>query len=119
MSLDPRACAQLAAEVLDEKKGEDIIVLDISEVSIMADYFVITSGRSSVHVKALADEVEKKLVEAGFRLRGKEGYNDGRWVLLDFYDCIIHIFHENEREYFNLERLWADAKPIELPVTTE
>ena len=67
-------------------------------------------------MKALADEVEEKVLAAGFRLRGKEGYNEGKWVLLDFYDCIVHIFHENEREYYQLERLWADAKPLELQI---
>jgi len=114
MLKDPKACAELAAEILSDKKGEDILVLDISEVSVLADYFVICTGRSSLHVRALADEVEKKILEAGFRIRGKEGYNEGKWVLLDFYDCIVHIFHENERKYYMLERLWADAKPLEL-----
>lgn len=112
MKKDPRECAILAAKILEDKKGQDIIILDISKISVMADYFVIATGRSVVHVRALADELEKKLVEEGFNLRGKEGYREARWVLLDFYDVIVHIFYAPEREYYMLERLWADATRI-------
>lgn len=109
MAKDPKDCAIIAANVLEDKKGQDVVILDISGISILADYFVIATGKSSVHLKALADEVEKKLLEEGFALRGKEGYDDARWILLDFYDVVVHIFYTYEREYYMLERLWADA----------
>lgn len=114
MSKDPKKCAVLAANILDDKKGQDILLLDIREISIVADYFVIASGGSFIHTKALADEVERKLLEKGFDCRGKEGYEDGKWILLDFNDVIVHIFYGPEREYYMLERLWADAKPLEI-----
>lgn len=113
MARDPKDCALLAAKILEDKKGQDVVILDISRISILADYFVIATGRSLIHVKALADEVEKKLIEEGFTLRGKEGYDEARWVLLDFYDIIVHIFHGPDREYYMLERLWADAPRVE------
>jgi len=113
MVKDPKDCAMIAAKTLEDKKGQDIVILDIRQISILADYFVIATGRSTVHVKALADEVEKILIEKGFVLRGKEGYDEARWVLLDFYDVIVHIFYADEREYYMLERLWADAARIE------
>lgn len=114
MSKDPKKCAVLAVNILEDKKGQDILALDISPVSIVADYFVIASGGSFIHTKALADEVEKRLLEEGFDYRGKEGYEDGKWILLDFYDVVVHIFYGPEREYYMLERLWADAKPLEI-----
>ncbi|MDI3480464.1 MAG: ribosome-associated protein [Tepidanaerobacteraceae bacterium] len=113
MAKDPKECAVIAAKVLEDKKGQDVVILDIRGISILADYFVIATGKSSVHVKALADEVEKKLLEEGYVLRGKEGYNEAKWVLLDFYDVIVHIFYTYEREYYMLERLWADAGRLE------
>ncbi|HHW01998.1 MAG TPA: ribosome silencing factor [Thermoanaerobacterales bacterium] len=113
MPKDPKDGALLAARVLEDKKGQDVVILDISRISILADYFVIATGRSFIHVKALADEVEKKLTEEGFILRGKEGYDEARWVLLDFYDIIVHIFYSTDREYYMLEHLWADAPRLE------
>ncbi|WP_422444611.1 ribosome silencing factor [Thermoanaerobacterium sp. DL9XJH110] len=119
MEKDPKACAVLAAKTLDDKKGRDIVILDISDISSIADYFVIATGRSIIHVKALADEVEKKLMEEGYKLRGKEGYEEAKWVLLDFNDVVIHIFYEPEREYYMLERLWADARRLDIDITCQ
>ncbi|HHY41855.1 MAG TPA: ribosome silencing factor [Thermoanaerobacterales bacterium] len=113
MTKDPKTCALRAASILEDKKGQDVLVLDISSVAVFSDYFVIATGISPIHVQALSDEVEKKLIEEGYSLRSKEGYGEGKWVLLDFYDVIVHIFHKPEREYYMLERLWADANPIE------
>lgn len=107
-------CAVLAAKVLDDKKATDIKILDISKLCVFADYFVIASGGSFIHTKALADDVEKQLLEEGFKLRGKEGYREAKWVLLDFYDVVVHIFHKPEREYYMLERLWNDAKSLNI-----
>ncbi|WP_213975097.1 ribosome silencing factor [Tepidanaerobacter acetatoxydans] len=115
MIIDPKTCAIEAAGILKDKKGQDILVLDISSIAVFSDYFVIATGISPIHVQALADEVERRLVSKGYRLKSKEGYKDGRWVLIDFYDVIVHIFTRSEREYYMLERLWADAKTIDLP----
>jgi ribosome-associated protein len=115
MIKDPKTCALKAANILKDKKGQDILVLDISSIAVFSDYFVIATGISPIHVQALADEAEQKLIEEGYKLRSKEGYKEGKWILLDFYDVIVHIFVQTEREYYMLERLWADAKPIDLP----
>lgn len=114
MVKSPRETAMLAAKVLSDKKAEDVVVLDISSISVMADYFVIATGRSAIHVKALADEVEEKLLESGCRIRGKEGYDEAHWVLMDFYDVIVHVFDEDSRDYYDLERLWSDAIRIDV-----
>lgn len=92
----------------EDKKGIDIKVLDINGLSSIADYFVIVSGNSSSQVSALANEIEEKMGEAGYELNNQEGKNSMRWIILDYSDIIIHIFHKEEREYYNLERLWSD-----------
>jgi ribosome-associated protein len=99
-----------ACSAAENKKAQDIKVLDIRDISPITDYFIICSGSSTVQVKAIADEVETKLVENGFYLYHKEGYNTGRWVLLDFGNAIVHVFHNEDREFYSLERLWADAE---------
>lgn len=96
-------------KVLDDKKAEDILIIDIADKSVLADYFVIASGRNNIHVKTLADEVDEKLEQSGFFLRRSEGRNEGRWVVLDYGDVLVHIFHPEEREYYNIERLWAEG----------
>jgi ribosome-associated protein len=96
-------------EFLNEKKAKDVDVLDISKVTILADYFVICSGTSTTHIKALADELEVKMEELGCRYLHKEGYNSARWVLLDYGEVVVHIFHEEDRHFYNLERLWSDG----------
>lgn len=93
---------------IDDKKGFDIEVLDISKMTSIADYFIIASGTSSTQVTSIADEVENKMSLAGFeKTSNKEGYNSARWILLDYDDIIVHIFHKDEREFYNLERLWS------------
>ncbi|MDI3534203.1 MAG: ribosome-associated protein [Thermosediminibacterales bacterium] len=111
-----RRVAEIAAKALDDKKAKDIVVLGIYNVSLIADYFVIASGTSTVQVKALADEVEERLQENGVDILHKEGYNDARWILLDYGDVVVHIFHEKERSFYDLERVWADAETIELDI---
>lgn len=91
-----------------DKKGIDIKVIDISEISTIGDYFVIVSGSSSTQAQAIADEIEEKMSDAGFEKISKDGYQSGRWILLDFVDIIVHIFHKEERDYYNLERLWTE-----------
>ncbi|MDR0405920.1 MAG: ribosome silencing factor [Clostridiales bacterium] len=101
--------------ILDDKKALDVQVIDISEVSQLADYFIICSGTSSTHVKALADEVEFQIggkeSDAAFH---KEGYGSAVWVLLDYRDVIVHIFYGETRDFYNLEHLWTDGKKVTL-----
>lgn len=117
MSLHPQALVNLAVEAAEEKKAQDVTVLDIRKVSVMADFFVICTGRSSIHTKAIAEEVEDRLEEAGHPAPRKEGFREGDWILMDCGDVIIHIFQEGERRFYNLERLWGDAPVVDIPAT--
>jgi len=112
MTNDPKACMTMAVETLLEKKGQEVLALDISAISTLADYFIIAHGISEVHVQALADEVQNKLHDAGYIMKSKAGYREAKWVLLDFYDVVIHIFSPQDRHYYMLERLWADAPAL-------
>lgn len=98
---------------LDRKKGEDIKVIDISKLSIISDYFIIASGNSSTQVKALADEVEDKLKELGIKPYKVEGYRSENWIILDYLDVVVHIFHKTAREFYDIERLWLDANELD------
>ncbi|MCK4260450.1 MAG: ribosome silencing factor [Halanaerobiales bacterium] len=104
---------QVACKAADDKKALDLIALDISKISIISDYFVICSGKTAVQVKAIANEVEDRLEEKGVFPRRVEGKREGIWTLLDYSDFVVHIFRQQEREYYNLERLWADAEHVE------
>lgn len=106
--------ARIAYQALDEKKGEDIRVIDISGISVIGDYFVITNGTSDSQVRALVDNVEEKMHKAGYELKEQEGNNSGTWVLLDYGDIIIHIFDRENRPFYNLERIWSDGKDVEM-----
>ncbi len=105
--------AKLAVKALDSKKGLDIKVIKIRDISSIADYFVIATGTSNTHVKALADEVEFKLDEAGISVSSIEGQRNDTWILLDYIDVIVHVFSDEAREYYDLERLWEDGEIIE------
>lgn len=98
---------EIIIKACEEKKGIDIKVLDISKQTPMADYFVIVSGNSSSQTMAIADEIESKMAEINATEYLKEGYQSGRWILLDYNDIIVHVFHKEEREIYNLERLWS------------
>ncbi|WP_308490955.1 ribosome silencing factor [Microbacterium terrisoli] len=107
--------AQLAARAAHAKGGEDLVALDVSEPLPLVDVFLIVSGRSERNVAAIADEVEEQLLEAGHKRLRREGRQEARWILLDFGDLVVHVFHEQERVYYGLERLWKDCPivPIE------
>lgn len=96
-----------------EKKGIDIKVLDIKGLSSIADYFVIVSGNSVRQVSALADEIEEKMDEKGINLENIDGKTTSRWILLDYGDIIVHVFHKDEREYYDIERLWSKEEEEE------
>lgn len=101
--------AEKIAGILEEKKAKDLSTIDIKDISILADYFIICSGTSTTHIRTLADEVEEKMEKVGIRVLHKEGYNSARWILLDYGSVVIHIFHEEDRGFYNLERLWSDG----------
>ncbi|MCM1058622.1 MAG: ribosome silencing factor [Firmicutes bacterium] len=105
--------ARLAIEALEDKKAEDIHVIDISEVSVIADYFIIAGGNNRSQIQALCDNVEEKLGRAGNPVRQIEGYDTANWILMDFGDVIIHIFDRENRLLYDLERIWRDGKQIE------
>ena len=102
--------ANKAVDILKDKKGKDVRLLDIHEISTIADYFILATGTSTTQVQAMADELEEKMELSGYRLHHKEGFRGGRWILLDFSNIVIHIFHDEERQFYNLERIWTDAK---------
>ena len=95
-------------KVLDDKKALDIVAINVADRTIIADWFIICSGRVPAQVKALADELEEKAPELGLELRRQEGYREGRWVVLDYASILVHIFIPDERKYYNMERLWID-----------
>ena len=104
-----KSLKQMIAEAASDKKAQDIVFIDMQNVSLVADYFIICSGTSVPQVKAIADNIEEKLQEAGHQVIHREGYREGRWVLLDYGTCVAHIFLTEEREFYHLERLWGDA----------
>lgn len=106
--------AKMAVKALDSKKALDIKVIKIQDISAIADYFVIATGTSSTHVKALADEVEAQLDEAGISVSHAEGYRSNSWILLDYVDVVVHVFSDEAREYYDLERLWQDGEIIDI-----
>lgn len=107
-----RELAKIAYEALDEKKGVNISVIDISEISVIADYFIIVGGNNENQVKALADNVEEELYKAGCTPKHIEGYDNANWILMDFNDIIIHVFNEDDRLFYDLERIWRDGKQV-------
>ena len=106
--------AKASAKILDDKLGVDVKILHVEKVTVLCDYFVIVSGQSNTQVGALADEVVFQLEKLGLTPERKEGVPTGGWVVLDYISVIIHIFHTEARQFYSLERLWADAKEIEL-----
>jgi ribosome-associated protein len=105
---------QIAVQTLDSKKGQDIKVIKIADVSTIANFFVLATGSSTTQVKALADEVEIKLKEAGITPKRTEGYRGADWIVLDYIDVVIHIFYKETREFYDLERLWQDGEAVDL-----
>ena len=110
---------RLAYQALDDKKGEDIQVIDISQVSVLADYFIIANGNSESQVRALVDNVEEELGKAGYDMKQREGYGSGNWVLMDFSEIIVHVFDKENRLFYDLERIWRDGKHVDMSELNE
>ena len=100
-------------KAIDDKKGEDIVALNMQGISLLADYFIIAEGSSERQVQAIAREIKAQAEEAGFEVKKLEGLDTARWILVDMGDVVAHIFHKDERAYYNLERLWGDAPQLD------
>jgi ribosome-associated protein len=109
MHSNEKELALMAAKAADDKKAKNILLMDMRGVTIITDYFVICSGQSGVQVQAIADNIEEKMAEIGLRVGHLEGYREAKWVLMDYGMFVVHIFQEEDREFFDLERLWRDA----------
>lgn len=109
---EAKKMTQIAIEALEDKKAEDIKIIDISKVSVMADYFIIADGTNRNQVQALIDNVEEKLHKAGYQPKQIEGYESANWVLMDYLDIIVHVFDRENRLFFDLERIWRDGKMV-------
>jgi ribosome-associated protein len=118
VTASPRAreLANLAAVAADSKQAEDIVALDVTGPLPLTDVFLIATGRNERNVVAIAGEIEDKMIEAGVKTLRREGRAEGRWILLDFGDLVVHVFHEEDRAYYSLERLWKDCPVVELDV---
>ena len=112
--MEPLELTKTIAKILDKKKALDIKAIKIKDLSIIADYFVIATGTSTTQVKSLADEVGYELTKLGLEPNKTEGYQSSTWVVLDYYDVIVHVFCGEQREFYSLERLWADGQPVDL-----
>jgi ribosome-associated protein len=113
-----RELLNVAALAADSKQAEDLVALDVSGPLPLTDIFFLATGRNERNVQSIAAEIEDKMIEAGAKPLRREGRSEGRWILLDFGDIVAHVFHEEDRMYYSLERLWKDcpAIPLELPV---
>jgi ribosome-associated protein len=108
--------AIIAAEAAAEKKAEDVVALNVAELLVVTDYFVVVTGRTNIQVRAIADGVEEALrLRGDIKPIGREGEDEAKWVLLDYGDLVIHVFQPAERDFYRLERLWADAPRLSLP----
>lgn len=117
--MNTKEAALLAVNALEDKKAEDIRIIDISEISTIADYFIIADGSNKSQIQAMADNVSEILGKAGVHLRQMEGYQNANWVLMDFQDVIVHIFDRENRLFYDLERIWRDGVLIEKKALSE
>ncbi|MFQ9509475.1 MAG: ribosome silencing factor [Lachnospiraceae bacterium] len=106
--------AKLAYEALEDKKGTNIRIIDIAQVSVIADYFIIASGENTNQVQAMVDNVEETLGRAGYECKQTEGYRTANWILLDYGDIVVHVFNKEDRLFYDLDRIWRDGKIVEI-----
>jgi len=112
MSNLTKSLAEKIVVAAEDKKARNVRVLDVEGISMVTDSFVICSANSNTQVKAIADNIETELAKENIKMLHKEGYREGRWILMDYGTCIVHIFVEEEREFYNLERLWGTDEPV-------
>ena len=113
MNKQSKEMAKLAYQALSEKKAEDIRIIDISEISVIADYFIIASGSNANQLQAMQDSVDEQLYKAGYDAKQIEGNQRSSWILMDYSDIIVHIFSKEDRLFYDLERIWRDGKDID------
>lgn len=111
---DSKEMVKVMVAALQDKKAEDIRIIDISNVSVIADYFVIANGNNPNQIQAMVDNVEEQMYKSGFDDPKVEGYNSASWILLDYQDVILHVFSEEDRAFYNIERIWRDGKEIDV-----
>ncbi|RPF55565.1 ribosome silencing factor [Aquisalibacillus elongatus] len=114
--MDSQQLLQIAAQACDDKRAENIVALDMRDVSLIADYFLICHGSNERQVDAISKGIQDAVEEEGFTVRKIEGRDQARWVLVDLEHVVVHIFHKEERDYYNLEKLWGDADRVQLDV---
>jgi ribosome-associated protein len=114
-SVDTKELALTCAELAADGKAEDVVILDVRKISSFTDFFVILSGRSTRHVQALAESIENELRSKRIKTSRAEGLSEGKWVLLDFNDVVVHVFYHEQRSFYDLEGLWHDAPRVEIP----
>ncbi|WP_031513206.1 ribosome silencing factor [Desulfofalx alkaliphila] len=119
MTLSIQQIVDVARNAAEEKKAQDITVLNISGISVICDYFVICSGQTGIQVKAIAENIIDRLIERGVAPKRREGLREGNWILLDYGDVVVHVFREEERAFYNLERLWGDAQVVNNSVVSQ
>lgn len=112
-NIKAKEIVKIAVEAIKDKKGEDIRIIDISHVTVIADYFIIVSGNNANQVQAIVDNVDEQLHKAGYEERRVEGYNTASWILMDYSDVIIHVFSKEDRLFYDLERIWRDGIEID------
>lgn len=112
--MDSKELLETVVKAADSKRAEEIVALDVANVSLLADYFVIMQANSERQVKAIADEIEEKVAATGVQVRDIEGKNAANWVLLDFGDVVVHVFRTETRQFYNLEKLWAEAPLVDV-----
>ena len=112
--MSAKELVKIAYNALDDKKGQDICIINIEEISTVADYFIIVSGDNRNQVQAIADNVSDELAKVGCEVKQTEGYHSANWILMDYGDIIVHIFNKEDRLFYDLERIWRDGKIVEI-----
>lgn len=113
MSISPEQLMNVVVNAVEDKKAMNVTTLNLTGISLVSDYYIICHGNSETQVQAIASEAKKQAEKNGATVRGVEGFDTARWVLVDIGDVVVHVFHRDEREYYNIERLWSDAKVVE------
>ena len=112
--MEAKEMAKLAIQALEDKKAEDVKVIDISNISTIADYFIIASGKNRSQIQAMCDNVDETLGRAGISMKQTEGYKNANWILMDYGDIIVHLFDTENRLFYDLERIWRDGKEMDM-----